>query len=61
MDKPKSYPKNFKPMTDWYKVRICIENVLEFMRNKEENIKQYSLFEFWEYIQLKIADEWKDI
>lgn len=38
-----------------------MESVLGFISSDEKNITQYTLFEYREYIQKQIDDEWKAI
>lgn len=57
MEKPKNYPKDFSPISIGYKVRICMESILDFISSDDKNITQYTLFQYWEHIQKKIDDE----
>lgn len=57
MEKPKNYPKDFSAISIGYKVRICMESILDFISSDDKNITQYTLFQYWEHIQKKIDDE----
>jgi len=57
MEKPKNYPKDFSPISIGYKVRICMESILDFISSDDKNITQYTLSEYRAYIQKHIDEE----
>lgn len=59
--KQNNHSQTQQPLSEWYKVRICMEYVLGFMWLHDGNIKNYTLYEFWQHIQRKIDNEWKEI
>lgn len=61
MEKPKNYPKNFTPLTPWYKIRLCMGMIMDFMQWSDKTIKEYSLFDFRAKLQRDIDQEWKEI
>ncbi len=49
------------PISEWYKNRIIIWKILNFIWLWDKTIQEYSLNDFRKYIQHQIDDEWKDI